>query len=242
MIKLFRNIRQNLIMENKTGKYIKYAIGEIVLVVIGILIALSINNWNEQRKFKNREITMLIEIQASLNESLVEINHMIKRNGALKDDYVVLLNHMNQNLPYDKSLDSYFGLLDNWASPYFNYSAFETLKTLGGDIITNDSLKNKIIRMYDRELEYLVSDYDKVEWNYSSSVVQPFSSKHLEIDIESGNAFPNNYAELMQNVEFKNILTALIGLRNNGLYKSQKLKESLENLIEDITKEIKVLN
>jgi len=50
MIKLFRNIRQNLIMENKTGKYLKYAIGEIVLVVIGILIALSINDWNEVTK------------------------------------------------------------------------------------------------------------------------------------------------------------------------------------------------
>lgn len=47
MIKFFRTIRQNLIMENKTGKYLKYAIGEIVLVVIGILIALSINTWNE---------------------------------------------------------------------------------------------------------------------------------------------------------------------------------------------------
>ena len=50
MIKFFRHIRQNLIMENKTSKYFKYAIGEIVLVVIGILIALQINNWNENRK------------------------------------------------------------------------------------------------------------------------------------------------------------------------------------------------
>ena len=57
MIKFFRKIRQNLLMENKTGKpasrtgrYFKYAIGEIILVVIGILIALQINNWNENRK------------------------------------------------------------------------------------------------------------------------------------------------------------------------------------------------
>ena len=50
MIKFFRKIRFDLIEKNKTGKYLKYAIGEIVLVVIGILIALSINNWNEDRK------------------------------------------------------------------------------------------------------------------------------------------------------------------------------------------------
>ena len=52
MIKFFRKIRQNLLMENKTGKYLKYAIGEIILVVIGILIALQINNWNENKKLE----------------------------------------------------------------------------------------------------------------------------------------------------------------------------------------------
>ncbi len=59
MIKFFRKIRQNLINEGKTTKYFKYAIGEIVLVVIGILIALQINNWNEERKSKNLEISYL---------------------------------------------------------------------------------------------------------------------------------------------------------------------------------------
>ncbi|MCB0461581.1 MAG: DUF6090 family protein [Flavobacteriaceae bacterium] len=55
MIKFFRHIRKSLLMENKTGKYFKYAIGEIVLVVIGILIALSINNWNEKRKTEEKK-------------------------------------------------------------------------------------------------------------------------------------------------------------------------------------------
>ena len=87
MVKFFRHIRKSLLMENKPGKpafaagrYIKYAIGEIILVVIGILIALSINNWNEQRKYKNLEISMLTEIQSSLTESLSEINSMIVIN------------------------------------------------------------------------------------------------------------------------------------------------------------------
>ena len=56
MIKFFRHIRKNLLMENKTSKYFKYAIGEIVLVVIGILIALQINNWNDRRLLGESEI------------------------------------------------------------------------------------------------------------------------------------------------------------------------------------------
>ena len=59
MIKFFRKIRQNLLSEGKTEKYFKYAIGEILLVVIGILIALQINNWNEQRKANKQELLLL---------------------------------------------------------------------------------------------------------------------------------------------------------------------------------------
>jgi len=55
MIKILRKIRQNLLSEGKNRKYFKYAIGEIVLVVIGILIALQINNWNENRKNPEKE-------------------------------------------------------------------------------------------------------------------------------------------------------------------------------------------
>ena len=57
MIKIFRQIRQSLIMENKTSKYFKYAIGEILLVVIGILIAFSINTWNQNRINKITNLT-----------------------------------------------------------------------------------------------------------------------------------------------------------------------------------------
>jgi hypothetical protein len=67
MINFFRKIRQNSLMEkNKTGKYFKYAIGEIVLVVIGILIALTINNWNESRKGDIRLNAGLQELKSEL--------------------------------------------------------------------------------------------------------------------------------------------------------------------------------
>ena len=59
MIRFFQNIRKNLAAENKVAGYLRYAIGEIVLVVVGILIALSINNWNEQRKTEDRIVEIL---------------------------------------------------------------------------------------------------------------------------------------------------------------------------------------
>ena len=62
MIKFFRHIRKSLLEENKTLKYFKYAIGEIVLVVIGILIALTINNYSEKKKERIKEQAFLKEI------------------------------------------------------------------------------------------------------------------------------------------------------------------------------------
>jgi uncharacterized membrane protein YgaE (UPF0421/DUF939 family) len=66
MIKFFRKIRQKMLTENKFSKYLIYAIGEIVLVVIGILIALQINNWNAERKVEKEEIGILNNLLESL--------------------------------------------------------------------------------------------------------------------------------------------------------------------------------
>ncbi|NKI30420.1 DUF6090 family protein [Croceivirga thetidis] len=76
MIKFFRKIRQNLLSEGKTGKYFKYAIGEIFLVVIGILIALQINNWNESRKADIALKEYLVKIKSNTLEDIIELDSL----------------------------------------------------------------------------------------------------------------------------------------------------------------------
>jgi len=74
MIKFFRKIRQKFISENKFSKYLLYAIGEIVLVVIGILIALSINNWNENNKNAHWEQRFLNDLKNELDSDQIQLN------------------------------------------------------------------------------------------------------------------------------------------------------------------------
>ena len=81
MIKFFRKIRQKLLSENKFSKYLIYAIGEIILVVIGILIALSINTWNENKKNKIKEIKSLTELRKDLVQNLNDINGNISNSS-----------------------------------------------------------------------------------------------------------------------------------------------------------------
>jgi hypothetical protein len=85
MIKLFRNIRKNLLNEGKTSKYFKYAIGEIILVVIGILIALSINNWNENRKERMKERQLLDNLQVEFQDNLKDLDSI-----SMKVDQVIV--------------------------------------------------------------------------------------------------------------------------------------------------------
>ena len=90
MIKFFRKIRQRLLTENKFSKYLIYAIGEIVLVVIGILIALQINTWNEQRK-KNIEQQQLlksikVELEADVKMLNAFLNQTRQRQQTLQEE------------------------------------------------------------------------------------------------------------------------------------------------------------
>lgn len=77
MISFFRKIRKGLLGDNRISKYLKYSIGEIVLVMIGILLALQVNNWNNQRIEAKQEVQMLMQLQTEYEENLKEVNEKI---------------------------------------------------------------------------------------------------------------------------------------------------------------------
>jgi len=153
MIKFFRHIRQSLIMENKTGKYLKYAIGEIVLVVIGILIALQINTWNENRKLRRAELETLSEIQRSLRQDSSVLSSNLKILETKKVESRMLIEHIENKLPYQPKLDSLFmNVYYHRGYKTFNNSGFELLKQRGFDIIMNTELRKSITNHYTTDL------------------------------------------------------------------------------------------
>ncbi len=97
MIKFFRKIRQRLLSENKFSKYLIYAIGEIVLVVIGILIALSINNWNENQKLRNIELLYLIDLKEEFSYNKNELLRVRSLNDRNINSALELINNFGLN-------------------------------------------------------------------------------------------------------------------------------------------------
>jgi hypothetical protein len=151
MIKFFRKIRQNLLMENKTGKYFKYAIGEIVLVVIGILIALQINNWNETKKVKAFELKMLKELSVAIQKDIEYTeNHILGYRTKVGEKSVLYFKGLLKNNKVDMdSLRYYFNWTSYGVSFQINEGPYQALKSIGLDKIANDSLRNSIQLFYD---------------------------------------------------------------------------------------------
>jgi len=118
MIKFFRKIRQGLLNENKFSKYLLYAIGEILLVVIGILIAVSINNWNENRKLQNEELNLLEEVKSNLETTLENFRLDSLYNSNTIRHYEKINDYVETDLSYNEELDSAFASITLWSSPF----------------------------------------------------------------------------------------------------------------------------
>ncbi|WP_188466009.1 DUF6090 family protein [Bizionia arctica] len=223
----------------KTGKYFKYAIGEIVLVVIGILIALQINNWNEDRKLRTVEHAILQNIKSNLIDSKSKLDRVVNRDEEQIKHYKRILHYIDQDLPYNIELDSSFIYISTWASPYLTYIDYETLKTKGLDIIQNDSIKNGITYIYESAFAWLVDDFDRLEWARAENVTIPFSEKHIRYNIENNLARPNDFEALKTNDEFINILNNNMYFRKNGIEACKRINKEIEEVIQMIDKELK---
>ena len=224
--------------KNKTGKYFKYAIGEIVLVVIGILIALQINNWNEISKERKEELKILSEIQSDLKQSVKETKSVLISNEKDLERYLFLLNHVEQKLPYSTALDTAFCRIPSWASPYLTYTAYESLKSRGSKLVRNDSLRTQIINIYENEMTYLTNDWDKSEWRDSEAIVKPFYVKHFAENLNEITAKPNNYDALIEDPEFTNILRSIIVMRKWGNRSCESIIERMVTLMGSIENEL----
>jgi hypothetical protein len=170
MIKFFRKIRQNLLSEGKTGKYLKYAIGEIILVVIGILIALGINNWNNNRLVDYQKINLLKNIKEDLISDTLAFEKSIKLYEELITKKKKLISLSEYGTISSDSLSYIF--FSKYSNYDINVTTFTKVTNLGiSELSLNDSLSNKIYKYYTNELKSFKTyiDWEIEETNNESN-------------------------------------------------------------------------
>ncbi|OIQ37623.1 MAG: hypothetical protein BM563_08095 [Bacteroidetes bacterium MedPE-SWsnd-G1] len=234
MIKLFRKIRRQLILENKTSKYLKYAIGEIFLVVIGILIALQINNWNQQRNNNKKEQELLKNIHIEFVKNQLQLNKIITERKTLIKNCNKVIEMLPINELTRPTLDSLKLYLSKTFTRYtFNPSqgtVNSLVSTSSFNLIQSIELRNALISWSD-----LVVDYQEEE-NTSSNyyrIYDSFFQRNVDFDFNFEDS--RNNLSAFQTLEFEYILKArkeTIEVSINDDSELEELTEALNLIIE----------
>ena len=211
MINFFRRIRKQLLAENKTGKYLKYAIGEILLVMIGILLALQVNNWNESEKQKNFANKILNAITISIKNNIAYYEFVIDYNEDGNQSAEIILNHLDKNLSYHDSLDVHFSKAIQYSTPIIRNAGYESLKSYGLSIIENDSILEALEVYNDGFIESLVLRQEY----YFSNTVLPILTELFETVAIRSDMKPFDYDELKNSRKYRSILNTSIANRND---------------------------
>lgn len=170
MIKFFRTIRHKLLTENKVSKYVLYAIGEIVLVVIGILIALQINAWNQFKKDRLEEQNILERIEKDLKADIADLTIQTNRNNRWQENLQLLIEGI---LDRNISLEDFVNRNRTYGvNTYFMQTAGTYKESVASgklSLIVNDSLRNQIIKHY----EIMEIGTDDVLKNQMNQYIRP---------------------------------------------------------------------
>jgi Family of unknown function (DUF6090) len=246
MIKFFRKIRQTMIKENptsakttagsKTSKYLLYAIGEIILVVIGILIALGINNWNENRKKNIEEFKILVNLKNEIINNQEELTATISYHKFVFEKTNELSRLMRPN-PKEIEIDK----LDTLMFAMIYIPKFNPITTvLSSDkleLIKDEKLKNKIASW-----KYIYDDYEydiKIIYDYNKNYIYSFMSENYQIKNIKGGKFKSDQSffdidvlSILSNSTFENHVKMKSLNAKNILKRATKLYEIQKNTIE----------
>ena len=249
MIKFFRKIRQKLLTENRFNKYILYAIGEITLVMIGILLALQVNNWNEKRIAKTNEVKTLQQLNIDLKTNLKELKSISSYVIYSKSGMSNILEGLNNGF---ESIDSLRVWVEqsNGGNIFNNANtAYKNIENNDKSIISNDSLRIRITLMYERHF-FNVKSRERISAElfkprYKTELLRSFKVGKRTKTTENASIWavntPIDINLLRKNVLYKN---ALVELLNFNILRIRRLKDTikeLELLIQDIDSEIKRL-
>jgi len=237
MIKFFRKIRQRLLTENKFSKYLIYALGEILLVMIGILLAFQVNSWNDQRKRDLLEISILKELKENLMVDIVDIDeNVINHRQTLKSSKVIS-SVIENDLPINDSLNNHFSNII--IVPMFlpTKTAYENLKLTGTRLIENKSLRLAIIELYERKYPFLKDVIDRERVKMYNDLDGFYRKEFSSIDF-FGESYPVNLEDLISNQLYSNYVNYQKTISKFILARYENTKDETENLIIKINEEL----
>lgn len=248
MFKFFRKIRHHFLSEGKTGTYLKYALGEILLVVVGILLALQVNNWNIERSDKIREGKYLANIVLDLKKDITNLENLIDFRKERIYGNRKIIAHMNGAPIEDLSeLTKYVvhSIMELNFTP--NNITFSELSNSGNlNLISDDSIKQLLLELEElyktneHFIEHEVFDYREYiskSVNRNIDVAQMFPVYSGQKTAEEQNINLGSFNGLFKSKEYKNGLFIMMILSEYYIDAYSNMKARSETIIKMIEKE-----
>lgn len=249
MIKFFRKIRHDLMEKNITEKYLKYAIGEIILVVIGILIALSINNWNEVRKNNKEESTILQNLEDNLTLAKSQSEALVSKEKELKKHLMLVLGidstllALNEGLISDINFKIALWQLESDIPVINAYTNLKNTNKLG--LIKNQKIKEKFtsLEVSLNQLQNMLADRLNVQQIRIDDIAENDINFIPLIGTIVPNVFidnekKNNYEEVMKIQRIRNLLGIKLAMTQDVLEYRENLDLEINKLKLLITSEL----
>jgi hypothetical protein len=237
MINYFRNIRHRLADENKYLKYMRYAIGEVLLIVIGILLALYLNNLNLENSIRKDQVKILNELVLNLDNTIVAFERTIQTETSYLNHNLSIIDHFDQKKPYTASLDELFGTYFWTVSSNPVTGAYDYLKSRGLNLIENDSLRQNLSFLFESDFKVLKEENQFWANSFQENISYPYHVKnfrkyHPERKDISALEFakPLNYQSLLNDPYFVSINTELVGNRRWNINSLKVLIAKIDGL------------
>jgi hypothetical protein len=231
---LLTRVRKRINKQERKNTFWLYTLGELVLVVLGILIALQIENWNQERQDRKLEKILLNEMLVNLRSDLRDANSNYTYNEDFKRSNEIVLSYLDGQFPYDDSLEYHFGHLNGGTVFDENTSTYESLKSIGIDLIRTDSLRRKITYLYEARYDYIRTIAEAAYQNNNMHLV-PAIRDHLYVEIPLEKARPLDPTAIRESSSFRlailnNIM--ILEYQQHSYSLAIRLMEELMNNIE----------
>ena len=223
--------------KNKTGKYLKYAIGEILLVIIGILIALQINNWNIQRIEKNQQIKIMNRVLSDVQNDILEMSFTINYLDSIKPVFNRVRNDSISLELLDQGLSR---LLTTLYATSLNKTGVKQLK----ETTNKDSLSIQIIELYDNMESFLLPNENQIN-DESGKLIDklieyPWYTEWMRKTITKDNSSKELQDYFLTSMEYKHRVFYFYQLIYNNYYPGLEYSvSSLKNIEEQLKVRIK---
>lgn len=176
MLKFFRNIRKSNLKEGKAVNYLKYAIGEIILVMIGILLALGINNWNEKKNNITQAEKHLETIKLNLQDDIKQADSLLNDTQTSTEYANTFFRQFKTLVPIDNNIQMYMIYLMFERNIEVNKSGFDALLNSNGMSFVDEHLQTKILDYY-RFIEQLKSREENANTEIKT-MYEPYVKSH----------------------------------------------------------------